>query len=301
MEGILLGEFPVPQTFDDGIQTPLSGKEGEFLRNQWNIGMDYHPYIPAFSYLSNWLKVIFSGDYDEFMKMLEGKKESKIKMMISRRETLMNVSAIFHVINGARLFSSDDQKFKHLQNTAKQNLKVKNEHKKIFLKLLSLGCDINIRDVAGFTPLHHCCSAFATEETLKMAELLIWKRADINAKSRFGSTALHEATNVFRYDVIQFLLKYGADPYIVDYEGDSARKIAGQSSNPKLMEIFSKFDREKVRQERKEKGNPWKCEFCGKEDKSNKKCKGCYHVWYCNSECQVQHRNEHKETCEVIR
>ena len=34
--------------------------------------------------------------------MIEGKNDEELKKMISRRETLCNVSAIFHVIKGAR-------------------------------------------------------------------------------------------------------------------------------------------------------------------------------------------------------
>ena len=124
--------------------------------------------------------------------MIEGKSAAEIQKMISKRETLLNVSAIFHVIIGSRLLSSKDPRFSYLQEIHRKNLRCKNEHMKIFIKLLSLDCDVNVCDFAGFTPLQHCCTAFGTEETMKMAELLLKKGADINAKNRFGSTALQE-------------------------------------------------------------------------------------------------------------
>ena len=261
--------------------------------------MDYQPFNSLFFYLSDWLKTIYGGDYDGFMKMIKGKTEIEMKMMISRRETMMNMSAIFHVICGSWFFSPKNRLTKQ-QAEGRKLMKVKNEHMEIFLKLIDLGCDVNIRDVAGFTPFHHCCCVFATEETLEMAEMLLKKGADINAKSRFGNTALQEATDAHRYDLVKFLLENGADPYIVDNDGNSARMIAsGQSFNPKIREIFSKFEREKARQERKVNGNPWKCGYCGKDDRANKKCTGCYHIWYCNRKCQLNHRNDHKKVCEV--
>ena len=96
------GQIPAPCSYDDGDQSPLKGLKSQSLRTQWASGMDYSPYNPQFHYLSDWMKVIFSGDYQSFLKMIEGKNEEELKKMISRRETLCNVSAIFHVIKGAR-------------------------------------------------------------------------------------------------------------------------------------------------------------------------------------------------------
>ena len=99
---VMSGVRPPPVSYDDGDQSPLDGERAQFLRNQWSNGMDYVPYEPMFHYLSSWLKVIYSGDYDSMMKMLEDKSEAEIKRMIARRESLMNISAIFHVVVGAR-------------------------------------------------------------------------------------------------------------------------------------------------------------------------------------------------------
>merc|ERR1711953_1170747 len=89
-------------SYDDGDQSPMSGERAQYIKNQWSTGMDYVPHEPIFHYLSSWLKVIYSGDYNSMMKMLENKSPTEIKKMINRRESLMNNSAVFHVIVGAR-------------------------------------------------------------------------------------------------------------------------------------------------------------------------------------------------------
>ena len=60
---ILSGIRPVPISFEDGDQSPLSGSgdEGTFLRYAWDCSMDYHPYNPQFVYLSDWLKAIYAA------------------------------------------------------------------------------------------------------------------------------------------------------------------------------------------------------------------------------------------------
>jgi len=42
-----------------------------------------------------------------------------------------------------------------------------------FNKLLELGLKINTKDFAGYTPLHHCTTKFANDETKKMAQILL--------------------------------------------------------------------------------------------------------------------------------
>ena len=105
------------------------------MRNQWAMGMDYQPMNPMFHYLSDWMKTIFSGDYQGFLNMIQNKSDEEIKKMFAKRETLTNVSAIFHVIIGARVMHSYDPIFVAHQNQARQTLNVKNEHIKILIKL----------------------------------------------------------------------------------------------------------------------------------------------------------------------
>ena len=270
----------------------MKGDEAQFLRNQWASGMDYMPHIPFFTHLSSWLKVIYSGNYERFLKIIENKSGAELTEMLERRETLQNVSAIFHVIIGARM---SDQ----LRSLPIQTLEMKDGHLKIFIKLLSFKVDIHARDVAGFTPLHHCCNGYGNEVTKKMAELLLNEGADINARNRFGTTPLQEVFMCLQYDFITFLLDKGADPHIKDNDGCSAAGNAHM--NPKLKEIFGKKYTENVKISRVWNLGESKeiCGYCGDKKKERKKCTGCYHIWYCNKECQLQHWEEHKEDCKV--
>ena len=40
-----------------------------------------------------------------------------------------------------------------------------------------------------------------------------------------------------------------------------------------------------------------KCAACGKEGDSLKSCTACHMVKYCNRECQISHRKQHKKAC----
>ena len=102
ISAILSGKMPAHVSYDDGDQSPLKGMEYQSLKCQWASGMDYAPYNPIFHHLSDWMKVLFSGDYQGFLRIINGKTDEETAKMISKRETLYNVSAIFHVIIGAR-------------------------------------------------------------------------------------------------------------------------------------------------------------------------------------------------------
>ena len=62
ISGIMSGARPVPVSYEEGDQSPLSGDQAQFLRNMWAKGMDYAPSNPKIIYLSDWLKTIYSGD-----------------------------------------------------------------------------------------------------------------------------------------------------------------------------------------------------------------------------------------------
>ena len=40
-----------------------------------------------------------------------------------------------------------------------------------------------------------------------------------------------------------------------------------------------------------------KCAACGKEGDSLKACTACFIVKYCNRDCQISHRKQHKKEC----
>ena len=107
ISGIMSGARPAPVSYEEGDQSPLSGSQAQFLRNMWAKGMDYAPSNPKIFYLSGWLKTIYSGDYEGFLRMIENKGDEELKMMLVKRESLLNLSAIFHVICGARVLEKE--------------------------------------------------------------------------------------------------------------------------------------------------------------------------------------------------
>jgi len=298
---ILSGRRPPHISYDDGDQSPLSGESAQFLKNQWSTGMDYQPHEPIIHYLSSWLRVIYSGDYDSMMKMLEDKSEAEIKRMIARRESLMNVSAIFHVVVGARALAEKHPDLAEVQKLSERNLTVKNEHIKILEKLISLGADVNVRDVAGFSPLHYCAQIHGNKTTLKMAEILIKAGAKVDAQNRFGSTPLMDSTIALRYNLVKFFTKHGADMFLKDHDGSSAFSLS--QWNSKMLEIFSEERKKKASKERERLrelagGSFSNCSVCGSTE-NTKMCTGCFFVWYCGSKCQKENWGEHKEDCKV--
>ena len=295
---IFSGLRPVPISYEDGDQSPLSGSgdKGTFLRYAWDCGMDYHPYNPQFVYLSDWLKTIYAGDYEGFLKIIKNKTVSQIKKMIARRESLLNISAIFHVIQGARVFKDEFAKERTLGHAKETlSLNVKNDHMKILIKLISLGADVNVHDVAGYTPLHHCVTRFGNELTFKMAEQLIRAGAKVNAKNRFGETPLAIVTLTTHFDAVKLLLDHGADPFMKDNDGcfpDETTKL-----NPKMQKLFGESYKKNTKEQLKNRESQSKCNVCHRKTETVKKCSGCYLVWYCNSKCQQLDWGNHKEHC----
>ncbi|TVL69749.1 ankyrin repeat domain-containing protein, partial [Brachyspira hyodysenteriae] len=72
-------------------------------------------------------------------------------------------------------------------------------------KLIDLGADVNLPAKSGFTPL------MASHNNIAIAELLIEKGADIEAKDDYGINALVYASSDENEEMVKFLLEKGAD------------------------------------------------------------------------------------------
>jgi len=178
---------------------------------------------------------------------------------------------------------------------------VKEDHEKILKKLLELGANIHAKDVAGYTPLHHCLTCVSNSVTLRMARELLKAGADPNTKNRFGSSPLFEPVQAANMESINILLEFGADPDLVDNDGVRCSNMG----NSKITELFSKTDKKKIKEARaaaKEKagGCLWLCKVC-QVDRDTKRCTGCYMVWYCGQKCQHEDWSDHKEECTITK
>ena len=81
-----------PVTFEDGVQSPISEKnEFELLSIEYFTYLnDYKPLIT--SWMSDWSRVLFCGDYDGMMGMLKNKTEEETQMMLKVREHFASFS-----------------------------------------------------------------------------------------------------------------------------------------------------------------------------------------------------------------
>ena len=106
--------------------------------------------------------------------------------------------------------------------------------------LLSEGADANSKDHAGWRPIHE--SMREGEDALRIIRLLVDHGADINAQSDSGNTALHDAAAYMSREIIEYLVKSGADPTVKNLDGKNPLDISKmpQYARPKeVWEILS--------------------------------------------------------------
>ena len=303
IQDILSRRVDPPHSYEESEQSPLSGEASQFLRHQWASGMDYQPHNPFFFYLSPWLKTLYGGDYEGMMKILKNKTDAEIRQLLCSRETLYNVPAIFHAVIGARNLAVVTPENSGVYNDTVAVLSVEGQWVKILLKLIALGADVSSRDVAGFTPLHHCVQRHGNEVTLKMAEILIQAGAEVDAKCRFGATPLLECTRAIKEDFMELLLEHGANPYIPDTDGCSAHSLT--SNFPKIQKIFGRNNKKRLKQKREKLkqeagGSLRKCSVCFVKGAEVTKCADCNFVYYCGRQCQRQAWPSHRGECRAI-
>ena len=149
VNAILSGKMIPAFTYEDGDQRFLSHDETVFLKVQTSRFLDYQPHAPAFMFphLSDWLRIIWSGDDAMFTRYID--RADNVQSLIKRRETLMSINALFFVINGATFMLAENPQSCKSERAANP---VRGDHMKIFDKLLELGADVNARDLAGDTP-----------------------------------------------------------------------------------------------------------------------------------------------------
>ncbi|CAG0895051.1 unnamed protein product [Cyprideis torosa] len=102
-------------------------------------------------------------------------------------------------------------------------------HHSVAEVLLIHGADPNIIDyVWERSPLHHAQSA-------EITELLIEKKAEVNAKDKLGFSPLFIATGTGLHSVVKALLAHGADPNIANHYGTAPLHQARSAETVKLL------------------------------------------------------------------
>jgi hypothetical protein len=139
--------------------------------------------------------------------------------------------------------------------------------------LISKGADVNAKDGRGFTPLHQACftrlgravaelliaqganmnakitdvndgrtplHVAAWSGNVPVAELLIAKGVDIDAKENNGGTPLHRACLHSHKVVVELLLAKGADLNVKDNKGQTALSFAKEGKYEEIVELLRK-------------------------------------------------------------
>lgn len=146
------------------------------------------------------------------------------------RESLMRLSPLHAAIVGSRILPT------HLwpsYRIKKENV----DHLGVVKLLVENGCDINAKDVAGYSCIHHCFSAYASEYSQEIGKYLLIKGANGNAKNRVGRVPLIECCQVQNIASVKILVDYGdCDPFIKDNDGCWPLQIGAYI--PGIKQIF---------------------------------------------------------------
>ena len=103
--------------------------------------------------------------------------------------------------------------------------------------LINNGANVNHQDRIGYSALHFC----AQERLPAIAEFLLTKNANPNLLDLHGNTPLWTAVMNSKNElgIIQALLRYGADPNIVNKHGKSAGQMFATIYSKDITEVLA--------------------------------------------------------------
>jgi ankyrin repeat protein len=105
---------------------------------------------------------------------------------------------------------------------------VYNNHEEAVELLLQAGADPNIANLNGRVPIHHSTSS----RDVKITGLLLKYGANLDIRKPYqNKTSLHVAAQDCYFDIAELLLEYGADPNILDDNGNTPLHFAANGSS----------------------------------------------------------------------
>ncbi|MFB8787332.1 MAG: ankyrin repeat domain-containing protein [Potamolinea sp.] len=107
-------------------------------------------------------------------------------------------------------------------------LALRNNEQEVAQLLIAKGADVNAKNKNGETPLHLARSQ-------EMAQLLIAKGADVNAKNKNGETPLHLARS---QEMVQLLIAKGADVNAKNKNGETPLRLALRINKQEIAQLL---------------------------------------------------------------
>jgi len=207
----------------------------QLLRNAWSDGCDFNP---PHNGQSHFCRACFCGNLavvQEAIAAATALGPEVLHMLLETRESYLRMSPLLSTIAGSRMTKGGESKDSPMYRASKsgacyRSLKERDEyesimgdqHGEVVDELLRAGCRVDCCDVAGYSPMHHCCTGIASASSLRIALKLAGK-ADPNVHNRCGMRPLHEPTMARRLDVVIVLLECGADPMLNTVRPPKAR------------------------------------------------------------------------------
>lgn len=115
-------------------------------------------------------------------------------------------------------------------------------HHEVMKILLINGTDVDAQDFQGQTVLHTAIRRHGI--SIKIVELLLEFKADVNIRDNNGDIPLTEAILTENFEVVQLLVDHGSNVYSINNKGlipfCEAIKIKEYSSSKRIIEIFLK-------------------------------------------------------------
>lgn len=122
---------------------------------------------------------------------------------------------------------------------------VREQYPNALRQIVASGVDINATDMYGQTELHRLCSEevnpdgrlwYNQKDGGVSVRMLIEVGADVNARDESDKTPLHHSIGSMASNVIDVLIKNGADPRIADKDGDTPVEFAQATGDRYLVD-----------------------------------------------------------------
>lgn len=110
------------------------------------------------------------------------------------------------------------------------------------INLVSLGANIDAKDVFNHTPLHIAAICNHGDSHFSIIELLLQKGAHVNAQDKNENTPLHLLIGRASVKTVQLLLHFNAFTYKLNTEGENCLFVAMREKNIKVVKFLLSRD-----------------------------------------------------------